>query len=118
MAADDFITKPFDFHELEARIEAVFRRKKWVRMDSESVVTSIIRFDNIQIDLLKCELTVRGKKVPLSNKEFKLLSLMAKEPNRIWPAEQLYDHIWGYYSEGSPQTVKVHISNLRRKARA
>ena len=40
---------------------------------------------------------------------------MAKEPNRIWPAEQLYDHIWGYYSEGSPQTVKVHISNLRRK---
>ena len=40
---------------------------------------------------------------------------MAKEPNRIWAAEQMYDHIWGYYSEGSPQTVKVHISNLRRK---
>ena len=76
---------------------------------------SIIQFDDILIDLLKCELTVRGKKVRLSNKEFKLLSLMAKEPNRIWPAEQLYDHIWGYYSEGSPQTVKVHISNLRRK---
>ena len=115
IGADDFITKPFDFHELEARIEAVFRRKKWVKMDAESVAGSIIQFDDILIDLLKCELTVRGKKVRLSNKEFKLLSLMAKEPNRIWPAEQLYDHIWGYYSEGSPQTVKVHISNLRRK---
>jgi len=115
IGADDYITKPFDFHELEARIEAVFRRKKWLEMETNQAKTSILQFDEIQIDLHKCELYVKGEKVILSNKEFKLLALMAKEPNRIWPADQLYDHIWGYYSEGSPQTVKVHISNLRRK---
>lgn len=115
IGADDYITKPFDFHELEVRIEAVFRRKKWLKMDADSEDESILKFDDISIDLIKCELTVRGEKVLLSNKEFKLLVLMAKEPNRIWAAEQIYDHIWGYYSEGSPQTVKVHISNLRRK---
>ena len=115
IGADDYITKPFDFHELEARIEVVFRRKKWLKMDSNQSESSTLKFDEILIDLLKCELFVRGDKVILSNKEFKLLALMAKEPNRIWAADQLYDHIWGYYSEGSPQTVKVHISNLRRK---
>ena len=115
IGADDYITKPFDFHELEARIEVVFRRKNWLKMDSNQSESSILKFDEILIDLLKCELFVRGEKVILSNKEFKLLALMAKEPNRIWAADQLYDHIWGYYSEGSPQTVKVHISNLRRK---
>lgn len=115
LGADDYITKPFDFHELAARIVAVFRRKKWVKMDSEKVASSVLQYDDILIDLIKCELTVRGEKVMLSNKEYKLLVLMAKEPNRIWPADQLYDHIWGYYSDGSPQTVKVHISNLRRK---
>ncbi|MDN5710399.1 MAG: helix-turn-helix domain-containing protein [Planococcus sp. (in: firmicutes)] len=40
---------------------------------------------------------------------------MAQTPNRVWTAEQLYDQVWGYYSEGDVQTVKVHISNLRRK---
>ncbi|MCZ2257421.1 response regulator transcription factor [Sporosarcina sp. G11-34] len=115
IGADDYITKPFDFHELKARIEAIFRRNKWLERDATDLVTSVLKFDDIQIDLHRCELIVRGEKVVLSNKEFQLLVLMAKEPNRIWPAEQLYDQIWGYYSEGSPQTVKVHISNLRRK---
>lgn len=113
IGADDYITKPFDFLELGARIDAIFRRENWGKEESE--VTSILKFDGIQIDLHRCELVVRGVLVPLSNKEFQLLVLLAKEPERIWPAEQLYDHIWGYYSEGSPQTVKVHISNLRRK---
>lgn len=115
IGADDYITKPFDFHELEARIEAIFRRNKWINLDSNHVNSSILAFDDIQIDLQQCELTVRNEKVELSNKEYQLLIMMAKEPNRVWPIEQLYDQIWGYYSDGSPQTVKVHISNLRRK---
>ena len=115
IGADDYITKPFDFHELEARIEAVFRREKWGEMTAEDKDSAILKFGDILIDPVKCELTVRGEKVYLSSKEYKLLILMAKEPNRIWAADQLYDQIWGYYSEGSPQTVKVHISNLRKK---
>lgn len=113
MGADDYITKPFDFHELEARIEAIFRRNNWLK--SGQLDSTILKYEDIEIDLDKFKLFVRGEEVTLSNKEFQLLALMAKEPNRIWPAEQLYDQIWGYYSGGSPQTVKVHISNLRRK---
>lgn len=113
IGADDYITKPFDFHELEARIEAIFRRNNWLK--SGKIDSTVLKYEDFHIDLDKFELFVRGEKVVLSNKEFQLLALMAKEPNRIWPAEQLYDQIWGYYSEGSPQTVKVHISNLRKK---
>lgn len=113
VGADDYITKPFDFLELEARIEAIFRREKW--MKEERADSSLIQFDDIRIDLQQCELFISEELVPLSNKEYQLLVLMAKHPNRVWPAEQLYDHIWGYYSGGSSQTVKVHISNLRRK---
>lgn len=111
--ADDYIMKPFDFHELGARIDSLLRRIKWLNADSDESTKLV--FNDIVIDLNRYELTIKGKHIPLSNKEFQLLVLMAKEPNRIWPAEQLYDQIWGYYSDGSPQTVKVHISNLRKK---
>lgn len=111
--ADDYIMKPFDFHELGARVESLLRRIKWLNADSTESTTLL--FNDIMIDLNRYKLMVSGQDIPLSNKEFQLLVLMAKEPNRIWSAEQLYDQIWGFYSDGSPQTVKVHISNLRKK---
>lgn len=111
--ADDYIMKPFDFHELGARIQSLLRRVKWLNTDSEESATLL--FDDMIIDLNRYKVMIRGKNIPLSNKEFQLLVLMAKEPNRIWSAEQLYDSVWGFYSDGSPQTVKVHISNLRKK---
>lgn len=113
IGADDYIMKPFDFHELGARIEAILRRREWLHIDEDD--SSILTFDDIRIDLNRYKLFVSGEHVPLSKKEFQLLILMAKEPNRIWPADQLYDQIWGFYSNGSPETVKVHISNLRKK---
>ncbi|MCM3110831.1 response regulator transcription factor [Lederbergia lenta] len=113
VGGDDFITKPFDFHELEARIQAILRRNQW--LDTEKMMTSIIRYGDLQIDTDRCELYVKGKQIQLFHKEFQLLLLMARHPNQVWTVEQLYDHIWGFNSEGTAQTVKVHISNLRRK---
>lgn len=111
--ADDFITKPFDFNELDARIRAVLRRNGW-KINEEKKL-EVLKFDDFHIHLDARELYIRGQQVKLFHKEFQLLLLLAQNPNRVWTAEQLYDRIWGYYSEGEIQTVKVHISNLRRK---
>lgn len=111
--ADDYITKPFDFNELDARIRAVLRRNSWTMNEEKKL--EVLKYDDLHIHLDARELYIGGKLVKLFHKEFQLLLLLAQNPNRVWTAEQLYDRIWGYYSEGEIQTVKVHISNLRRK---
>lgn len=110
---DDYITKPFDFNELEARIRAILRRNGW-KSDEEEQLT-ILKYEDLHIHVDACELYLAGNPVKLYHKEFQLLLLLARTPNRVWTAEQLYDQVWGYYSEGDVGTVKVHISNLRRK---
>ncbi|MDQ0428942.1 two-component system alkaline phosphatase synthesis response regulator PhoP [Planomicrobium stackebrandtii] len=110
---DDYITKPFDFNELEARIRAILRRNGWKSGEQDQL--NILKYDDLHIHVDACELYVAGVPVKLYHKEFQLLLLLAQTPNRVWTAEQLYDQIWGYYSEGDVGTVKVHISNLRRK---
>lgn len=110
---DDYITKPFDFNELEARIRAILRRNGWKNAEEEQL--TVLRYNDLHIHVDARELYIAGNPVKLYHKEFQLLLLLAQTPNRVWTAEQLYDQIWGYYSEGDVQTVKVHISNLRRK---
>lgn len=110
---DDYITKPFDFNELEARIRAILRRNGW--RSGEEDPLSILKYEDLHIHVDACELYIAGTPVKLYHKEFQLLLLLAQTPNRVWTAEQLYDQVWGYYSEGDIGTVKVHISNLRRK---
>ncbi|TWT27889.1 response regulator transcription factor [Planomicrobium sp. CPCC 101110] len=113
VGGDDYITKPFDFNELEARIRAILRRNGWSNGEEEKL--SVLEFKDMHIHIDARELYIAGKPVRLYHKEFQLLLLLAQTPNRVWTAEQLYDRVWGYYSEGDMQTVKVHISNLRRK---
>lgn len=110
---DDYITKPFDFHELEARIRAILRRNGWT--NGEQPTLAMLEFGNMQIHIDARELYIDKKPVQLYHKEFQLLLLLSQSPNRVWTAEQIYDRIWGYYSGGEIQTVKVHISNLRKK---
>lgn len=110
---DDYITKPFDFNELEARIRAILRRNGWKSGEEEQL--TILKYKDLHIHIDARELYIAGNPVKLYHKEFQLLLLLAQTPNRVWTAEQLYDQVWGYYSEGDIQTVKVHISNLRRK---
>lgn len=113
LGGDDYITKPFDFAELEARIRANLRRYKQIgNVQSEN---HVLEYGDIKIDLDIYKCFVRGKEVPLSTKEMQLLILLAKRPNRVWSAEQLYDQIWGIDSASDFQTIKVHIRNLRKK---
>ncbi|HIW34069.1 MAG TPA: response regulator transcription factor [Candidatus Paenibacillus intestinavium] len=114
LGGDDYITKPFDFSELKARIEANLRRYRQFGSDIEQS-SDILKYGQLEIDLNRCQFKLNGEPVELSVKEAQLLMLFVQHPNQVWSAEQLYDHIWGLESTGNIETVKVHISNLRRK---
>lgn len=113
LGGDDYITKPFDFQELEARIQAMLRRNEWLTNEKQG--QTILSYGDFHLHIDRGELFIGNEQIKLLNKEFRILLLMAKYPNRVWSSEQLYDQIWGYYNDGSTETVKVHISNLRRK---
>ncbi|RKL67130.1 DNA-binding response regulator [Salipaludibacillus neizhouensis] len=112
--ADDYITKPFDLVELEARIQAILRRSG----QAPKVHQTTLRFlsvDQLSIDLKNFDVYVRKELVDLYTKEKQLLLILVKNPNQVFSAEQLYKQIWGMESYGDLKTVMVHISNLRRK---
>lgn len=116
VGGDDYVTKPFDFYELDARIQALLRRNQWIEEEQQN--RSHLHVGPLSIDLNRCEVVVDEQPIRLLHKEYQLLVALAENPNQVWTPEQLYDHIWGFDSEGSPQTIKVHISNLRRKLAA
>ncbi|MGM8213264.1 response regulator transcription factor [Virgibacillus sp. W0430] len=111
LGADDYLTKPFEFEELEARIKANIRRYRSDVLGG----SNILKFDELEINLNNYMCYLDGEQVTLSTKEMELLILLAKNPNQVWSQEQLYDHIWKLDATGNVQTVKVHISNLRKK---
>lgn len=111
LGGDDYVTKPFDFEELEARIKAHIRRYH----TQTQVNRNILKFDELEIDLQRFQCYLDGKQIELSTKEMELLLLLAKHPNQVWSQEQIYEHIWSLDASGNLDTVKVHISYLRKK---
>ena len=112
LGADDFVVKPFDMKELSARIKAVLRRSftKETKEDSE-----IIRYENIEISLIKYELKIHGKSVDVPPKELELLYFLASNSNHVFTRDQLLDKVWGFDYLGDSRTVDVHVKRLREK---
>jgi len=109
LGADDYLTKPFHVKELVARIKAVFRRVEREREETKDKIS----IPGLELDLLACEVSVRGNKIALSAKEFLLLKFFMLHPNRVFSREQLLGHIWQEEAFVEPRTVDVHISRLR-----
>jgi DNA-binding response OmpR family regulator len=109
MGADDYVTKPFSFEELVARIRAVLRRR-----GSAAEPTQLSAAD-ITLDLEAHEAYKGGKPLELTPTEFALLELFLRHPRRVFTRETLLNRIWGLDYEGDRNVVDVHISNLRRK---
>ena len=112
LGADDFVVKPFDMKELSARIKAVLRRSytKETKEDSE-----IIKYENIEISLVKYELKINGKSVDVPPKELELLYFLASNSNHVFTRDQLLDKVWGFDYLGDSRTVDVHVKRLREK---
>ncbi|WP_211093551.1 response regulator transcription factor [Cohnella fermenti] len=111
---DDYITKPFSPSTLVARVRAHIRRRR-TRERPPEALESTLTFGELEIDLQRFEVKRGGETIPLSVKEFELLTVLARQPNRVFPLDELYRLVWHSDSMGDTRTLMVHISNLRKK---
>ena len=112
LGADDYVTKPFSPRELVARIRAILRRTGGAPdlPDAEP-----LQADGLRLEPATHEVWLRGRPVDLTAKEFELLQLLMRHPNRVFTRDFLLEHLWGYDYFGSSRTVDMHISRLREK---
>lgn len=112
LGGDDYIVKPFTSSELIARIQAVMRR---YQPNDNSDRQHLIMRGAVTLDEIARRVTVNGKEVPLTLKEFDLLHLFMRQPNIVYTREQLLEKIWSLDYDGGTRTVDTHIKTLRLK---
>jgi DNA-binding response OmpR family regulator len=106
--ADDYLTKPFAFEELLARMRAVLRRPS-------SSLNSILKFEDLTLDTVNFTVARNGSKIALSKKEFSLLEYLMRNPGKILTKENIVNHVWDYDADVLPNTVEQYIGYLRKK---
>jgi DNA-binding response OmpR family regulator len=116
LGADDFVAKPFDLDELEARIEAVLRRASRVR-EAAMAPPDQIRVGDLVISQARGTVTLAGQQVHLTPTEYRLLVALASRPNEVLSRESLGQLVWGYQDLGTGHLIDVHIGRLRLKLR-
>lgn len=107
LGADDYVTKPFDFSELEARCRAVLRRKG-------GTARNVKILGDVEFDPLSGTLSLKGERIKLRNRELRLFEVFASAPDRIFPKPKLLDRLFSYGEEVSENAIEVYVGRLRR----
>ncbi len=110
--ADDYITKPFDLDELEARIQANLRRYHHHQVQEE---TRKLSYKDISIDQDTKEVFVQGKQIILTAREYRILALLMQHPNKVFSRGNLFESVWEEPYMRDDNTINVHMSKLRCK---
>ena len=107
LGAEDYIVKPFDVMELQARVEVVLRRYKKTE--------EVLHVQNIEVDTRSMQVTKAGVEISLTRKEYELLLLFIRNPNTALYRETIYERVWGGELEYGSKTVDLHVQRLRKK---
>lgn len=106
--ADDYITKPFSFEELLARIRALTRRPN-------KITESVFKIGNIELDPVKYLVLISGKEIELTKKEFSLLEFLLRNKEQVVTRGQIMEKVWDINADPFSNTIESHIVNLRKK---
>ena len=109
LGIDDYVVKPFSAKELMARVNAVIQRKKGAAVQEQDV----LRFEGLEINVPARTVSVDGKRVELTPKEYELLFYLVKNRNIALSRDKLLSDIWGYDFFGDDRTIDTHVKNLR-----
>jgi DNA-binding response OmpR family regulator len=112
VGADDYLTKPFGVRELTSRVRAHLRRQ---RRSPNGFGEDVLQFPDLTIDLQRHQVEVRGDPVDLTAAQFKILTLLASHPGRVYTREQIMKPIWGNGLSGGSRAADVHVQNIRQK---
>jgi two-component system response regulator RegX3 len=115
IGADDYVTKPFSIAELVSRVRALLRRRE---LDRAGRGYAFKRVGSLTLDLARYKVSLDDGEVQLTPSEFRLLALLAEEPERVYSRREIMQHLWESSYVGDERACDIHISNLRRKLEA
>jgi DNA-binding response OmpR family regulator len=110
MGADDYMTKPFSFEELLARIETVMRRSSEITTEEESLAAGPLAFDRQSL-----RFSVDGKEIKMTAKELAIIELLMSNPGTLFSRERILSNVWGLNMDPLTNVVDVYIGKLRKK---
>lgn len=106
--ADDYLSKPFEFDELVARIRALLRR-------GQGAGSTLLRFEDLELDLAQRRVSRGGHRIRLTAKEFSLLEYFMRHPNRVLTRTAIAEHVWDMNFDSDSNVIDVYVSMVRRK---
>jgi DNA-binding response OmpR family regulator len=111
LGADDYVVKPFGFRELVARIRAVTRR----RSSPPRAEVQTQQIGALELDRRTRKVTMDGRELDLTPKEFDLVALLSQDPGAVFPRQQIMERVWGHPWYGPTKTLDVHVASIRKK---